>query len=131
MSLDSNLFIFFLLKKVFEAGNKISLDDLYDDSVVRFQARTYFPLMFILCFLIPTVIPVYYWSENWLIAFETCVCLRHVIVLNVSFLINSYAHMIGHRKYDLTLKSTDNLSIAVLSGGEGISLLIIAIILLV
>ena len=48
-----------------------------------------------------------------------CVCLRHAIVLNISFLINSYAHLIGHRKYDLTLKSTDNIGITVLSAGEG------------
>lgn len=111
-----------LLRKkpeVFEAGNKISLDDLYEDSVVRFQARTYFPLMILLCFVIPTLAPVYYWGEHWLNAFEVCVCLRHVIVLNISFLINSYSHMIGHRKYDLTCKSTDNFGISVLSAGEG------------
>lgn len=75
--------------------------------------------MFLLCFIMPTIIPVYYWNESWLNAFEICVCLRYVIVLNISFLINSYSHLIGHRKYDLTLKSTDNFSISVLSAGEG------------
>lgn len=104
---------------MFEAGRKISLDDLYADSVVRFQARTYFPLMLLLCFVLPTWLPMRYWAESYLVAFEVCVALRHVIVLNLSFLINSYAHLIGHRKYDLTLKSTDNYAITVLSAGEG------------
>ena len=105
--------------EVFEAGHKVPLNDLYADPVVRFQARTYLPLMFLLCFVLPTLLPVYYWNESWLNAFEVCVCLRHVIVLNLSFLINSYAHLVGHRKYDLTLKSTDNYCISVLSAGEG------------
>ena len=62
-----------LLRKrpeVFEAGRRISLDDLYADSVVRFQARIYLPLMLLLCFVLPTWLPVYYWGESNLVAFE-------------------------------------------------------------
>lgn len=120
MKFISNLYFDF--EQVFEAGHKLSLNDLYEDPVVRFQAKIYIPLMILLCFILPTSIPVYYWSEHWLNAFEICVCLRHVIVLNLSFLINSYAHLIGQRKYDLTQKSTDNSFISILSAGEGGSL---------
>lgn len=105
--------------EVFEAGAKVDLTDLYADPVVRFQASVYFPLMVLVCFVMPTLIPVYCWNEGAYDAFVVAVILRHVLVLHCSFLINSYAHSIGSKRYDRSIGSTDNRPVAVLAYGEG------------
>lgn len=57
-------------------------------------------MMPILCFVIPTVIPVYFWNETWLNAFMIPTILRYTIGINVVWSINSFAHTFGYRPYD-------------------------------
>lgn len=57
-------------------------------------------MMPILCFVIPTVIPVYLWNETWWNAYFIPTMLRYVLVLNVTWLINSVAHRFGPKPYD-------------------------------
>lgn len=67
---------------------------------IDFVRRHYMKMMPILCFVIPTVIPVYFWNETWLNSFMIPTILRYTIGINVVWSINSFAHTFGYRPYD-------------------------------
>jgi len=62
--------------------------------------RFYIPLLLLLCFYLPTVIPVYFWNETYINSFFTATMLRYVFTLNMTWLVNSAAHIWGNRPYD-------------------------------
>lgn len=74
--------------------------------------------MILLCFVLPTIIPVHYWNESAWIAFIIGV-LRYVAVLNVTWTVNSVAHLWGNRPYDHRINSAENCAVAFGTCGEG------------
>ncbi|RVE45355.1 hypothetical protein evm_009984 [Chilo suppressalis] len=97
--------------EVIEGGKRIDVTDLYEDPVVMFQKKHYMKMMPILCFVLPTVIPVYFWGETWMNAFCIPTILRYTFGINVVWSINSFAHHYGFRPYDKSLNPRDNVAI--------------------
>lgn len=62
--------------------------------------RYFLQLKLLLCFILPTVIPVYCWNESFFWAFYSQCVLRYVLNLNFTWLVNSAAHMWGSKPYD-------------------------------
>jgi stearoyl-CoA desaturase (Delta-9 desaturase) len=89
------------------------------DNKVDIPFRYYFTLMPICCFILPPVIPVYLWNETWWNGFFVCSILRYVAVLNLTWGLNSAAHMFGNKPYDRFIKPVEILSLAILTLGEG------------
>jgi stearoyl-CoA desaturase (delta-9 desaturase) len=56
-------------------------------------------VLFLSVFL-PTFIPWYYFGESFLTAYLVCVSARYAITLNLTWLVNSAAHLWGHKPYD-------------------------------
>lgn len=54
----------------------------------------------IVCFLLPTIAPVYLWNESWINSWFVATMFRWVFILNVTWLVNSAAHYWGERPYD-------------------------------
>jgi len=111
-----------LVKKhpeVFRQGKKVDCSDLLQDPVVRFQRRYYLPLVAIFCFLIPTLVPMVLFGETWWNAFFIAGILRLVVLLNMTWLVNSAAHMWGNRPYDKHINPSENLLVTVGAIGEG------------
>jgi len=54
----------------------------------------------VLCFLVPTCVPVYIWGESWTNAWFVATMFRYTFTLNMTWLVNSAAHMWGDRPYD-------------------------------
>lgn len=52
-------------------------------------------------------------------AFLVAVCLRLALVMNAAFLINSYAHMVGSKRYNEKASASDHWLGAFLTNGEG------------
>ena len=73
--------------EVIRKGKLIDLTDVLSDSVVQFQRRFYFPLVYLWCFIIPTAIPYYLWNENVWTSFFVCGIFRYVFFL-VSLKVN-------------------------------------------
>lgn len=65
-----------------------------------FYCRYFIPLKILFCFIIPTMVPVYFWGESWYCAFMSQAVLRYLFGLNFTWLVNSAAHMWGYRPYD-------------------------------
>ncbi|XP_053604755.1 acyl-CoA Delta(11) desaturase [Plodia interpunctella] len=99
-------------------GKYIPLDDLRNNPVLRFQKKYAIPFVGTLCFLMPTFVPVYFWGESISTAWHINL-LRYVTNLNVTFLVNSAAHLIGNKPYDRTLASVQNIPVSIATFGEG------------
>ncbi|KAG8435131.1 hypothetical protein GDO86_013180 [Hymenochirus boettgeri] len=104
---------------VIEKGKKLDLSDLKADNVVMFQRRNYKLSILLMCFIIPTVVPWYFWGESLLVAFYVPCLLRYTVVLNATWLVNSAAHMYGNRPYDKNINPRENLGVAIGAIGEG------------
>lgn len=112
-----------LVKKtetVKEAGRRLDFSDLYNDPLVYYQHKFYVPIFLIFGALLPTIIPVYCWNEDPLVAFGGCVVIRIFVILHHLFTVNSLAHYFGYRPYDFRIRPSDHRFVNYLSFGEGI-----------
>lgn len=131
-----------LCKKHPEVKNKgkgIDMSDLYNDPILAFQKKHYLIVMPLVCFVMPVVVPMYFWGETFMNAW--CINLfRYTITLNATWLVNSAAHLWGAKPYDRLdsfvrhtraniktipsvfdrfINPVENLSVAMLALGEG------------
>lgn len=104
---------------VIEKGSGISLKDLEEDKIVMFQKKYYLYLMPFICFILPTLVPVYMWNETWSNSWFVSTLLRYAFTLNVTWMVNSFAHMWGNKPYDKGINPSENYSVAALALGEG------------
>ncbi|KAF7991210.1 hypothetical protein HCN44_002772 [Aphidius gifuensis] len=103
---------------VIAKGKTVDMSDLDSDPVVVWQRRLYILLMPIFCFLLPTWIPIHFWNEKPMYAWYLTI-FRYTISLNLTWLVNSAAHIWGTKPYDNSISPTDNLKIAIGAFGEG------------
>ncbi|KAM3965040.1 acyl-CoA delta-11 desaturase/conjugase [Aphomia sociella] len=96
----------------------IDLSDLYNNPVLKFQKKYALPFIGSVCFILPTIIPMYFWGESLNNAWHICI-FRYITILNATFLVNSAAHMWGYKPYDKSILSSQNLSVSVATLGEG------------
>jgi len=106
-------------RAVIEAGQQIPLDDLLADPIVTFQMKVNPWWNLYWCFVAPALGPWYFWGEPFLRAFLVCGCLRYVLVLHATWMVNSFAHKIGYRPYDKTINPRENFWVAFYALGEG------------
>lgn len=104
---------------VIEKGRKLEMLDLKADEVVMFQRRHYKMSVVIFCFVVPTLVPWYFWGESFVVGYFVPGLLRYALVLNATWLVNSAAHIWGNRPYDKTINPRENRLVAVSAMGEG------------
>ncbi|CAO4367553.1 unnamed protein product [Caenorhabditis nigoni] len=100
-------------------GAKLDMKDLEKDPVLDFQRRNYIPLVLLFCFILPTVIPVFFWNETVFIAFYTAATFRYCFTLHATWCINSAAHYIGWKPYTHSISSVENVLTTIVAVGEG------------
>ncbi|KAH7980877.1 hypothetical protein HPB49_019778 [Dermacentor silvarum] len=100
-------------------GKTIDMSDLLADPVVRFQRKHYLSMMVLICFVLPAVLPWWLWGESLWNAFLVCSLTRYCFTLNMTWLVNSAAHMWGNRPYDKHISPRQNLVTIVGAHGEG------------
>ncbi|CAK9830062.1 Acyl-CoA Delta-9 desaturase [Anthophora retusa] len=103
---------------VMKKGATVDLSDLEQDPIVVWQRRLYIVLMPLLCFILPVWVPCYFWNEKLLVSWY-CTVFRYTFSLNMTWLVNSAAHIWGMKPYDKTIGPTENKVVAVLAFGEG------------
>ncbi|CAK8681504.1 unnamed protein product [Clavelina lepadiformis] len=102
---------------VIEKGKSIDLSDLYNDPVVMLQHRHYKAAVILMCFVVPSAVPLL-WGENLWVSFLMSI-LRYCIQLNVTWCVNSVAHMWGNKPYDKSILPTENMWVNFFAIGEG------------
>ncbi|XP_014721224.1 stearoyl-CoA desaturase [Equus asinus] len=102
-----------------EKGALLELSDLKAEKLVMFQRRYYKPGVVLLCFILPTLVPWYFWGETFPHSLFVATLLRYALVLNVTWLVNSAAHLYGYRPYDKTINPRENILVSLGAVGEG------------
>lgn len=54
----------------------------------------------ILCFIVPTMMPMYLWEESFMNSWFVATMFRWCFILNATWLVNSAAHKFGGKPYD-------------------------------
>jgi len=111
-----------LMKKhpeVKRRGATVDCSDLLQDPVVIYQRKFYVPLVLLLSFAMPAWVPWYFWGESFKTAFFVASIFRYVFNLNITWLVNSAAHIWGNHPYDNNINPAENLYVAFLTSGEG------------
>nr|XP_022906820.1 acyl-CoA Delta(11) desaturase-like [Onthophagus taurus] len=106
-------------KDVIAKGKKIDLSDLEKDPVVMFQKKYYAILMPLLCFILPSVIPWYFWNETGVVSYYVAGVGKYIWAVNGTWLVNSAAHLYGTKPYDKNINPSENTFVGYLALGEG------------
>lgn len=69
--------------------------------------------------ILPTVLPYFLWGESLWISYFTSFALRYVFTLNMTWFVNSLAHIWGTRPYDKNINPAQNMLVTMGTGGEG------------
>lgn len=104
---------------VMRRGRQIDMSDILADPVVQFHQKHFVLLKLLLCFILPTMIPVYCWNETWYHAFVQQCLFRYVSSLNFTWSVNSAAHLWGSRPYDKRIMPSENIYVSIMAMGEG------------
>ena len=72
-----------------------------------------------MCFIVPSVVPWYYWDESIISAYFICAALRYTLLLNATWCVNSVAHMFGNKPYDRHINPVENAFVTMGAIGEG------------
>lgn len=71
-----------------------------------------------MCFILPTLVPWYFWGETFIHSLCVATFLRYAIVLNATWLVNSAAHLYGYRPYDTTISPRENILVSLGAVGK-------------
>lgn len=102
-----------------EKGSKLDISDLLRDPVCIIQRKYYLPSVLLLCFILPTVVPWYFWGESLYNAYFICALFRYAFTLHCTWLVNSVAHLWGNKPYDKHINPAENLLVSLGAIGEG------------
>ncbi|XP_026500354.1 acyl-CoA Delta(11) desaturase [Vanessa tameamea] len=124
---DANRGFFFahmgwlMMKKhphVIREGNKIYMSDILNDPLIKFHTKYFNVLKYLLCFILPTLIPVFLWGETIKLAVGNTL-LRYLLSLHFTWSVNSFAHLWGNKPYDVKIMPTENWKVSLVAMGEG------------
>lgn len=96
----------------------ISIADLDQDPVVRFQAAFYPLLMFLTAFMLPAAIAGLGWGD-WKGGLVYAGLMRMFFLHQATFCVNSMAHLLGDQTFDDDKSAKDSVITAVITFGEG------------
>ncbi|XP_034838308.1 acyl-CoA Delta(11) desaturase-like [Maniola hyperantus] len=99
-------------------GKFVDMSDIYANPVLRFQKKYAVPFIGTICFVLPTIIPMYFFGETLTTAWNLAI-MRYVFNLHITFFVNSAAHLWGNKPYDKNIKPVQNLSVSFMAFGEG------------
>uniref|UniRef100_A0A6P7GP70 Acyl-CoA Delta(11) desaturase-like n=1 Tax=Diabrotica virgifera virgifera TaxID=50390 RepID=A0A6P7GP70_DIAVI len=110
-----------LMKKNPEVKNKgknIDMSDVAADPVVQFQIKYYGRLVLFMAYILPAICTMYLLGETF--ANSLLICnMRHLVGLNMTWSVNSAAHIWGWKPYDSSINPVENPSVALITLGEG------------
>lgn len=104
--------------KVIEMGKKLDLSDLYNDPILVFQKKYYWPLALFFGLIFPvSVCHIYFGETLW-----DALCIgiwRYVTSLHCTWFVNSAAHIWGSQDYDANIEPRESCLVSIGALGEG------------
>lgn len=106
-------------RDVIEKGKCIDMSDVVIDPVVKFHTKYFLLLKILLCFVLPTLVPIYLWRETVRLSILSQVFVRYAISLNFTWAVNSAAHLWGTKPFDKNILPSENKFVSSIALGEG------------
>lgn len=107
-----------LVKQDADKIGRVSIKDLNEDPIVRFQHRYYLPLAAVMGLLVPTIVCGLLWGD-WKGGYFIAGVARLVFVHHSTFFVNSLAHFAGAADYSDAHTARNSWITALLTLGEG------------
>eukprot|EP00842_Homolaphlyctis_polyrhiza_P006443 jgi/Hompol1/67/HPOL_003133-RA len=107
-----------LVKTDYSTVGRVDISDLNSDPIVMWQHKNYVPLVLLMSFVIPTVLPGILWGD-FVGGYFFAAIARQVFVHHATFCVNSLAHYLGETTYDDRHTPRDNFFTALITFGEG------------
>ncbi|GAB0100387.1 hypothetical protein DMENIID0001_164200 [Sergentomyia squamirostris] len=104
---------------VIKYGRDIDMSDLEADSWIMFQKKHFLLIYVLISILLPCIMPVLLWNEHPIVSLFVMYFGRTTVGFNVTWLINSLAHISGMRPYDKNLLPAQNQFVSFFALGEG------------
>uniref|UniRef100_A0A8D8UZZ2 Acyl-CoA Delta(11) desaturase n=2 Tax=Cacopsylla melanoneura TaxID=428564 RepID=A0A8D8UZZ2_9HEMI len=104
---------------VIEKGRTVDMSDVMADPLVMFHEKHFIWFKLIMCFIVPTLVPCYFWGEPFFISFLIMNFLRYILALNFTWAVNSAAHIWGNKPFDGRIMPAENRVVSFLALGEG------------
>ncbi|XP_059050066.1 acyl-CoA Delta(11) desaturase-like [Achroia grisella] len=104
---------------VITEGSKTDMSDIINDPLVKFHTKYFNVFKIAICFVLPTLLPVYGWNEEWKFAVLSQIFVRYMMSLNFTWSVNSFAHIWGNKPYDKNIMPTENRGVSIVAMGEG------------
>ncbi|XP_065212588.1 acyl-CoA Delta-9 desaturase-like [Planococcus citri] len=104
---------------VIRKGAGVNMSDITDDPLLAFYNKHFQVFKILFCFILPVIPPLYFWNEYWLYALGSQVFVRYMCILNMTWSVNSFAHIWGQRPYDKRIRPAENIGVAIVALGEG------------
>ncbi|KAF5281203.1 hypothetical protein FQA39_LY17843 [Lamprigera yunnana] len=105
--------------EVFKRGKDIDMSDVLADPVVQFNQKYFGILKLLFGFVLPSMVPPFLWDEDWFWSIMLISTYRYVLSLNFTWSVNSAAHIWGTKPYNKNISPSENLSVSIVSMGEG------------
>ncbi|CAH1726323.1 acyl-CoA Delta-9 desaturase [Aphis gossypii] len=105
--------------EVIAKGKNIDMTDIEMDPYAMFQKKYYKILFTILAMLMPMVVPFVLWGETLWNGFFVCFLFRLMAVLNLTWLVNSAAHLYGNKPFTNDIMPVENVYVSMFGLGEG------------
>ncbi|KAK9754247.1 hypothetical protein QE152_g1407, partial [Popillia japonica] len=99
--------------------NTVNMSDISSDPILVWYDKHYILMKTIFCFIIPTIIPYYLFNEDLFSCIISQCLLRYIILLNITWSVNSFAHMYGNKPYNKHQNSKENIIVSIATIGEG------------
>jgi stearoyl-CoA desaturase (delta-9 desaturase) len=104
---------------VIKRGKETDLSDLEADPILWFQHKYYWYGAIFMALIVPFCIGYFLVGESFEVSFFCFVVSRLMFLTHGTSLVNSAAHMIGNRPYDVTINPCENRFVSTLAFGEG------------
>ncbi|XP_057337672.1 acyl-CoA Delta(11) desaturase-like [Microplitis mediator] len=95
------------------------MSDILNDPVVQFFDRHSVIFTILFTAVLPIVIPVYIFGHSWKWTIIAQIFVHYPWSLNVTWSVNSFAHMFGYHSYDKNIRPADNIFVSFVAAGEG------------
>ncbi|XP_048507470.1 acyl-CoA Delta(11) desaturase-like isoform X2 [Athalia rosae] len=100
-------------------GREVDMSDIIADPVAMFEKKYAVELRLLLCFGLPTIIPILCWNETIFHAVLLLCFIRYITIWNATSSVNSFSHIYGSRPYNKSIGPTELPIVSFFTFGEG------------
>ncbi|KAL4704467.1 hypothetical protein ACJJTC_019566 [Scirpophaga incertulas] len=106
-------------EEVMRRGSQMDMSDIENDPVLRFYDRHFGKFKLLFCYILPTILGIWLWDEDWKCAVAWQCFIRFLGMFHSELTVNSLAHAYGYKPYNKDIIPAENRFVATCTLGEG------------